>query len=462
MFKRRPSMPLYIRFQRVTPARFPKLITLLLSLCCMCCGSTTQSPSGADIVEHTVQSGEFIAGIQEVGRIEAKHSKSVNSTLRSKIVKMLPEGTEVLKSDTVVWLDPEDIQKSLDNERIQVKRFKTDRNRQLERLKETLFNLKQTMEETMASLEYNRLQVQLKQKDLELMQSKFERKLVAEKDVLQAEAELLNREMQLNTSELAHQRAIENYNTRKKTLKSDVEIANLEFENSQFHLRNLENQLERTELKAPGSGIVIHAQKWNKEKYKVGDRVHWGTRICEIPDLSEMKVLSQITEAHFAAIHVGQQVVVQVNALNDSEIKGTVSSISELAVQRKESAGSGFVSNDKGVQNMVFEIEVALEKTDLKLRPGMGVSLVIVSHHITDAKTVPIDAVLEENGTYYVYIKGINAYEKQLVVPGPASRTSIVINRGLDVGDVVAVVNHTDKQSPGRGQQKFFNNKGSR
>ncbi|HPQ41958.1 MAG TPA: hypothetical protein PLV45_16435, partial [bacterium] len=261
-------------------------------------------PPDADTIR--VVRGTFVSGVEDVGVITATRSRSVVVESHGQIARIVPEGTQVKKGQPVLWLDDEDIRTQIQTERINLKRHTSDLQRAEESLDESRFNLEQTLKEKEATHRFDQLNVERAVRELNRLLDRFERRLVTETEVDSARTDLEQARLKEHSSRLALERAHAEYDSKLRSLETELAIARQEHERSQFRMAELENRLSKTVLAAPADGVVVIRKNWRKEPFKVGDMVWGGISVLEIPDLSELQVWSQIPEAHLQDVTVGQ------------------------------------------------------------------------------------------------------------------------------------------------------------
>ena len=147
-------------------------------------------------------------------------------------------------------------------------------------------------------------------------------------------------------------------------------------------LKQAKADLSKTTIYAPMSGTVSELNK------KVGE-IALGSQfqadvILVIADLSEMEAEVNVDENDITSVAVGQPADIQVDALPDHVLKGTVREIGSSA----KSSASG--SSD---QKTEFEIKVAIAEPPKELRPGMTASADIVTKTNPSALSVPLQCV---------------------------------------------------------------------
>lgn len=417
------------------------IVTGLMAVISGCRRVQTVLPS-ADTETWRIERGDFVSGIEDVGVVRAVKSSGCNAGTRGLIARIAPEGSTVRKGDPVVWLDNKDILERIESEAIDLKRSQSNYERSLEALSEQRFNLEQALKERRATHEFNRLNVTRAGTELERQRDRFRKQLIPESDLLGTEAELEQLRLKELSSRLALQRAEIEFESRIAGMSMELDVARRKFERSQYTMKILEAQKEAMILYAPADGVVVIKRKWNKEPYKVGDRVWDGVQIVEIPDLSEFRVWTQVVEAHLQKVHKGRPVAIRIPALDHTVLEGVVESISWLAMSRELSRGTIFTSGeDSESGGKVFEVIVSLQSTDERLRNGMNGSVVFVEERIPDVLTVPVSALAEDDRGLYVYVQQNGKFQYRPVKTGARSRMDAVILDGLTEGERVALFN---------------------
>lgn len=89
---------------------------------------------------------------------------------------------------------------------------------------------------------------------------------------------------------------------------------------------------------------------------------------------------------------------------------------------------------------------VALDETDSRIRPGMSTNVRIATDRFADAITIPAGAVFHKEGTNIAYVLHGSKYEERAVEEGRRSGDELMITKGLQAGERVALRDPTVKQ----------------
>lgn len=197
-------------------------------------------------------------------------------------------------------------------------------------------------------------------------------------------------------SEADWQLAEQNYEVAKNDLKSaeeSLEAARFVVKSSEASLSQAQENLRRTTIIAPMSGIV---SKLNVEKGEtvLGTQQFQGTEIMRIADLNKMEVRVNVNENDIIRVALGDTALIDVDSYSymDKEFKGTVTAIANTA-------------NDKATSDAVTEFEVRIrilnssyrdlvdKGNKYPFRPGMTASVEIITDRKDDILSVPLSSV---------------------------------------------------------------------
>jgi multidrug efflux pump subunit AcrA (membrane-fusion protein) len=134
---------------------------------------------------------------------------------------------------------------------------------------------------------------------------------------------------------------------------------------------------------------------------------------------------------------VSQPVALQLDAIADRQFTGKVERIGTIA-SSDFSAGWPFPRN--------FDIEIAIDQTDPRLRPGMTVQVTVIVDRIADAITIPAQASFVKSGQTVVYVWAGSAFKERAIQIERRSRDRVLVANGLRAGDLVSLKDPTVKE----------------
>ncbi|MBN2025978.1 MAG: efflux RND transporter periplasmic adaptor subunit [Actinobacteria bacterium] len=162
------------------------------------------------------------------------------------------------------------------------------------------------------------------------------------------------------------------------------------------------------------------------QELQVGSKLSAGQTAFQIIDLQDMKVRAEVEEADIPQLQQGQSVEIYLDAYPDLVFTGEV-----IQVGVKSQTGSAGTT--------VFPVIVQMERTDIPLRLGYNATVDIKVLSKADVIAVPITALLEEDGTEYIYVVQDGKAYRRDVETGDRTEEWVQIASGLEVGERVVV-----------------------
>lgn len=388
-----------------------KLTILLLLFFCHACASDGEQ----DISLYQVRKDNLSINLSEEGELKALNSINISSPSLSwrygnlKIIRIVDDGTEVSKGDTVIIFDPSEVGKVIEQSKneLAISRAELEKNKaeQASKLEELESNFKITE----ISHRISEINFELAEYEAEVTKKEIELKLKKAKISLgKAKGQI--------------------HNTKK--------IQYEESQQSLLKIRRLENRvkesidaLESLTVISPAAGIAILTKNWSTgNKWQVGDQSWSGNPMISLPDLSQIISSMKINEIDISKILSSQKVEIKLDAYSDTVFYAKITKIANLAESKN--------GKDK---IKIFPVEALIEGTSPKLLPGMTVSCKIIIDEIKDKLLVPAEALFSKNNQHWVFVKNGSSFKKQMVSIGPSNRDYIIIKEGLNEGDKLAL-----------------------
>jgi multidrug efflux pump subunit AcrA (membrane-fusion protein) len=162
-----------------------------------------------------------------------------------------------------------------------------------------------------------------------------------------------------------------------------------------------------------------------------------GQQLAEIPRLEEMEAEVFVLEADAGGLAPELSAAVWLEAHQQRAYTATVTHVDALAKRKK-----------RWVPLQYFGVILELERTDPELmKPGQRVRAELRLDQRDEALVVPREAVFERDGNRVVYRQSGFGFEPVEVVAGPATLGRVVIEQGLDEGDLIALADPTDARA---------------
>lgn len=391
---------------------FRKIIFLILIILSSCSGKEV-----SDVQVTTVKAGTFLEELTEQGTVEAVNSISVSAPVISyrygslKIAKIVDDGEEVEKGDTVMVFDPSEIKRSI----IQAEQ-------QLEIAKAEYEKLKSTQQSEIEDLEAD---LELARISQEISRINFETSIY-EPSVTKQEIAL-----KLESATIALNRAKEQIENKKIIHREDLIQKSLTMKQLTATLAEANSSMNNLFVVSPARGIAIKEENWNTgQKWAIGDQPYSGSKLIELPDLAEMRAEVKINEVDVSKILPGQRVEIRPDAYSDSLYTAKVESVANLA-QNKD-----YKSRIK-----IFPVQIRISGQSKKLLPGLSVSCKIIVNEIPNVLFIPLESLFREQGLEYVWLKSGSGFKRRDVKTGAINTDFAIITEGLEENDAIALSN---------------------
>ncbi|WP_332856619.1 efflux RND transporter periplasmic adaptor subunit [Duganella sp. S19_KUP01_CR8] len=171
-------------------------------------------------------------------------------------------------------------------------------------------------------------------------------------------------------------------------------------------------ELNRLELRAPFDGVVM------EKHLALGEAVKEDAAVFTISDLSGVWAEIAVPPKDLALVRVGQTVVVKASAF-DAQASGKITYVGSLL----------------GEQTRTAKARVALANPDRAWRPGLFVSVDVLSGQASEAAvTVLADAIQTVEDKPVVFVKVAGGFRAQPVLPGRSDGKRTEILKGLAAG----------------------------
>jgi RND family efflux transporter MFP subunit len=194
-------------------------------------------------------------------------------------------------------------------------------------------------------------------------------------------------------------------------------------------------------LTAPSSGMVSLTPVWHggggQTPFKAGDRAWPGAPIAELPDTASLRVSGRVDETERGRLALRQTATILFDAIPDRQFTGKVEEIGTIATL-DFSASWPFPLD--------FNLQIVLDQDDARLKPGMSAQATVVVDRVPDAITIPEQAMFQRSGQTVVYVWDNTKFREQTIVIGRTSHNRILVIKGLNAGDRVALKDPTGKE----------------
>jgi len=366
----------------------------------------------AEALTYTVQEGPFVLSVKATGELQAKNSKRVMGPsgmqqigIYSAVIdNIVPEGTVVKKGEFIASINRNDLANKMTEVSTELDRVMT----QLEQARiDTAIDLRGLRDQI------NNLHFQKREKELQVQQSRYEPEMV----IRQSQLELERTDRDLEQTR-------ENLKLKEQQAKAKIQEINTLLRQQQNKLKQLNDVADGFTIFAPEDGMVIYTRTWNG-KIAAGSQLNgWDPVVAELPDLSDMITKSYVNEVDINKIRAGLDVNIKVDALPDRNYAGKVIKVANVGEELR------------GFDSKVFEIIIQILEIDSLMRPSMTTGAEIFVDDYAQVLSIPIDGLFVDSLSFVYKLKGSSVI-KQEVLPGTSSDMMVIIDHGLESGDVI-------------------------
>ncbi|MFY9497904.1 MAG: efflux RND transporter periplasmic adaptor subunit [Tepidanaerobacteraceae bacterium] len=201
----------------------------------------------------------------------------------------------------------------------------------------------------------------------------------------------------------------------------EIALRQIALEEAENNLANIEKKLSKTVVYAEFDGIVL------EQNIKPGMMVTPGTLLLRVGDLSDLQIEISVNEYDAAKLRLGQKAIISGQGFGDRTYDGEVVKIAPSASVTQTSRG-----NESVVKAAVRVIE-----HDGQIKPGFSATVEITVDEKQDAILIPLECVIEEEGSKQVMVVKDGNISKREVRTGLENDLYVEIVQGLSEGDEV-------------------------
>ena len=372
---------------------------------------------------YEVKRGEFLDAIQFRGELKAMKSVTLSAPSDAgnlQILKLATDGARLNQGDMVIEFDPSKTQQDLaqDQSILKSSQAEIDQARAQGRLTE----------------EADATAVMKAKYDVEVA------KLDASKSEIISKIEGAEANLKVADAEQALREAQTTLTSDRSMNEATIESKKSASSKAAYDAERAEHALASMTLKAPSSGAISLLPIWHDgavAPFKPGDRAWPGAPIAELPDATSLRIMARVDETERGRLALMQPATVQLDAIADRQFTGKLARIGTIA-SSDFSAGWPIPRN--------FDLEIALDQLDQRLKPGMTVQVTVIVERIPDAITIPAQASFLKSGQTVAQVWDGSKFQERVIQIERRSRDRILIASGLHAGDLVALKDPSGKE----------------
>lgn len=378
------------------------LAVLLTAAAAAGCSTSSASQGGAkSVTVAQIAKVKFDDKLEQDADLIPSSQVNVIAKTGGDVAQLLKKrGDSVAQGDVLFRLDSTDAQRNRDKNRLS----KANLQSQLDKTAQDIVTNKGVLKNTIEKLQ---LQIADLEKAYNNVRNDYDTGLAAKAQLDKAETQLKAARLDLDTA----QKQLAN-------LESTDPLASLriQIDSTDLSAQDIEKSLSDFEVKAPISGVLTD---FNPDQ---GITIAPGYVAGVIQQLNPIKIHADVTETTAKLVRGKKDVPFTVQETGDKGT-GTVSYLADVM-----SSGS-----------KTYVMELSAPNADLKLKPGMRVSLQLGGDGRQDGIAVPISSIVKEGNDSYVFVLVGDAVEKRKVTLGRASGTNREALSGVKEGEQVVV-----------------------
>jgi multidrug resistance efflux pump len=233
-------------------------------------------------------------------------------------------------------------------------------------------------------------------------------------------------DLELAEAKVDHARGVQA--VERQVASSQLELHQISRGHHEKSVAHAKQSLQQLEVTAPHAGILVLSRDWRGSTMRVGDTAWPGQQIAELPVITKLEAEVFVLEADAGDLAAGLTADVVIDAQPEMVWKAKIDRVDTLAQPKHPEVPVHY-----------FGVKLALEQTDTaRMRVGQRVRATIRIER-ENVIVVPRQAVFEDGGLTVVYRRGTTGFEPVEVELGAASAGRVVITKGLEPGEHIAL-----------------------
>jgi len=326
------------------------------------------------------------------GEIKAKEFVDLQAEISGIITDLLvKEGDRVDRGQVLLKIDPVPTKAQMDQVQSAYDAQMADaRSQQF-----MIMNAESSLARDEAALRAARVESDQQESNLARVQSTFNRKqqlnedgLISREDYEQAQNDLKLAKSQFEKAKAGLAQAEAQVTTARNNIEQmrvNLAAAQHRAKSTFASLTSATDQLGKTVLKAPLSGIITQLPITRGERAVPGMMFNTQATLMTIADLSTIQAELKVDETDIVNLTIGNVAHVKVDAIPDTVFDGEVTEIGNSPINASAAAAQQEAKD--------FKVVVTLKAPSEKLRPGMSCTTDIITNTKNNVLAVPIQAL---------------------------------------------------------------------
>ena len=387
------------------------LLIIIMAFTASACGKSENTDakseaSATNVTAYTAIKKDISQDITYTGELKAGETASVTCMASAKIVNVLAEvGDYVTKGTALATLDTQQL-------RLQYEQAKAAYNQALASFNST----------TGGATEQQKLSLEQSLSSAKIAYNTALDNYNREKSLFDigatSELSLTNAKNALDNAKLALDTAQKNYDLTISIVTPETsEVAKAAVDSAKAAVALAQTNLNNASVIAPISGYVA-SRNINK-----GQVASPGVELFSIKNTSSFNAEISVTESVISSVKVGTPALVSVKSAGLSELLASVS----------------VVNPTKNPQTGLYTVRVTVESVSDSLKEGMFADICLKTEEKEQVICVPLEAIMQENEEFYVYVISGDTAEKRLVETGISDTEFTEILSGVNENEQIVV-----------------------
>jgi HlyD family secretion protein len=220
------------------------------------------------------------------------------------------------------------------------------------------------------------------------------------------------------------------FDLKRAAAAADLRILEIKRDRARAVMEHAAENARSMTIRAPIDGLVVPKLTWRGNgptEIQEGDELWPGAAVLQVVNPASMQVRARVNQADLRELRPGLPVVVHLDAYPDLTMRGRLAQIAPIGVP---GAFSPRVRS--------FTAVVAIEGSNARLLPDLTAAIDVEIERVPNALVVPRAAVRHDGPDSYVQVRDGGGARERRVTLGASDEVSVVVNSGLQAGDVVA------------------------
>jgi len=359
-----------------------------------------------------VQKGEISANFSASGVVEEIEKSEVYFETLLRVEKIFVEKNQaVSKGQQIMQLDIDVLESEL--EALEIEKKKQELSLASENMSNEVKSAKNALESAQRAYDTSK-------KEYDNKTDLYAAGAISKDELESAESAVKDAEDTLENAKLSYETAL-------SSVSIDVGIKQLNLDTTQLNISDLQKKIKKiTEyMYSPIDGAVAELN------IVEGSYTGSSQPVYTVINPDKLQVKALVNEYNIKTVKEEQKVIITGDAIDeDKEVTGKVKSISPLAVKNSTSDG----------EEVVVQVTVVLDKSDVELKPGLNVTCDIFTEAKNGVVVVPMEMIMEDkDGNKFVYVvdEEKNTMLKREVKLGVFSDMTVEVLDGINEGELV-------------------------